>query len=310
VPVVEDANSSRGAGVLDFEGRVALITGAGSGLGRAHAQLLASRGAAVVVADLPAGGSAASGAALVVESIVANGGEAVVAEGTVADADGGRALVQRALDAYGRLDIVINNAGVVRDRSFAKLDDEALEAVMRVHLFGAFNVTRPAWEHMRAANYGRILNTTSNAGILGNFGQANYAAAKTGLIGLTRVLSIEGRRYGILVNALAPMGKTAMTEGVRWPVFDVLEPELVAPVAAWLVHEACPVTGEVYSAAGGQVSRFFTGLTPGFHSANLTPEDVRDHFAQIRDTDGFVEPPDATAEIELLSQKLGYEEIA
>jgi NAD(P)-dependent dehydrogenase (short-subunit alcohol dehydrogenase family) len=291
--------------MLDFVGRVAVVTGAGAGLGRAHAKLLADRGARVVVADLPAADGGDSAAARVVMEIAATGGEAVAAEASVAEPAGGAAIVQRAIDAFGRVDIVINNAGIVRDRTFAKLADEEIDAVIRVHLLGAFNVTRPAWSYMREQGYGRILCTTSNAGILGNFGQANYAAAKTGLLGLTRVLAIEGHRYGICANLIAPMGKTQMTAGVEWPVFDALDPEHVSPAVAWLVHEDCTVSGEMYSVAGGQVARFFIGRTEGVHSSRLTPEEVRDRFHEIRSTEAFLELGSATEEIELLAKRLG-----
>jgi NAD(P)-dependent dehydrogenase (short-subunit alcohol dehydrogenase family) len=282
---------------LDFDGRVALITGAGQGLGRAHALLLAARGADVCVADLV-------GAEEAVAEIEAAGGSAIALSGDVADSAAGEALVAAAIARFGRLDIVVNNAGIVRDSSFAKLTDENLDAVLAVHLRGAFNVARPAWRQMREQGYGRILNTTSNSGLLGNFGQSNYAAAKMGLVGLTRVLAIEGRKNGIQVNALAPMGKTPMTDGIQWDVFERFDPALVAPVAAWLVHEDCPTTGEIYSAAGGHVARFFVGLTPGYTKSDLSPEDVRDNFEQIRDTDGFEIFGEAGEEIARLAEEL------
>lgn len=288
---------------LDFEGRVAIVTGAGRGLGRAHATLLAERGAQVVLADLAAaaGPSPAAEAAAEIERL---GGTALVVEEDIAEAAGGERVVAAALEAFGRVDAVINNAGIVRDSSFGKLTDADLDAVLAVHLGGAFNVTRPAFRQMREQGYGRILNTTSNAGLLGNFGQSNYAAAKMGLVGLTRVLAIEGRKYGIAANALAPMGRTPMTDGIQWDVFEHFDPALVAPVAAWLVHEGCVVSGEIYSAAGGHVARFFVGLTPGYTGSSLTPEEVRDNFAQIRDTAGFTEPGSAGEEIEELARQL------
>jgi NAD(P)-dependent dehydrogenase (short-subunit alcohol dehydrogenase family) len=289
---------------LDFDGRVALVTGAGRGLGRAYAKLLAARGASVIVADLPGENGAISPATPVVAEIEEAGGVALAAGASVAKPEGGEALVRRALNEFGRLDIVINNAGIVRDSSIGKLSDEDLRQVIDVHLIGAFNVIRPAWAQMREQGYGRILNTTSNSGILGNFGQSNYAAAKMGLVGLTRVLAIEGHRYGILANALAPMGRTPMTADVQWDVFDSFTVEQVAPVAAWLVHEQCQVSGEVYSAAGGHVARFFTGLTPGFQSAALDVEEVRDNFEEIRATEGFAELGSATEEIERLATLL------
>ena len=293
---------------LDFEGRVALVTGAGRGLGRAHAKLLASRGAAVVVADLGVGlggdGDSEGPAEEVVQEIVAAGGEAIAATESVAESEGGEALVAKALATYGRLDIVINNAGILRDKSFGKLSDDDVDAVLAVHLKGAFNVTRPAWRQMRERGYGRILNTASSSGVLGNFGQANYGAAKMGLVGLTRVLAIEGFRYGIRVNALAPMARTRMTENLLGELVEALDPELVAPVAAWLVHEDCEATGEIYTAAAGRVARFFVGMTRGYYDPELTIESVRDNFETAREVGDFLEPSGAEGEIAYLSELL------
>lgn len=291
-----------------FDGRVALVTGAGRGLGRAHARLLASRGAKVVVADLGGGvageGGSPEPAQQVVEEIIRAGGTAIAARDSVAEPRGGEALVQAGIDAFGQLDIVINNAGVIRDRTFGKLTDDDLDVVLKVHLYGAFNVARPAWRHMRERGYGRILNTTSSSGVLGTFGQANYGAAKMGLVGLTRVLALEGAKYGIKANALAPMARTRMTEGVLGPLVERLDPDLVSPVAAWLVHEDCPVTGEVYSAAAGRAARFFIGMTPGYYDPRPTIEDIRDNFELVRDTDGFLEPTSSAGEIEYLWSSL------
>ncbi len=238
---------------LRFDGRVAIITGAGGGLGREHALLLASRGAKVVVNDLggavDGSGASAGPAEQVVKEIEALGGSAVADGSSVATPEGGEAIVATAVEAFGRVDIVVNNAGILRDKSFQNMTPELAAAVLDVHLRGAFNVTRPAWIRMREAGYGRILVTSSNSGILGNFGQSNYGAAKMGLVGLARVLAHEGVRYGIKVNVLAPMARTRMTAELLGPVADWLDPALVAPVAAWLVHEDCPVTGEIYSEA-------------------------------------------------------------
>jgi NAD(P)-dependent dehydrogenase (short-subunit alcohol dehydrogenase family) len=163
--------------------------------------------------------------------------------------------------------------------------------VLDVHLKGAFNVTRPAWVKMREQGYGRVLNTASNAGILGNFGQTNYGSAKMGLVGFTRVLAQEGGKYNIKANALAPVARTRMTEEILGAeMADRMDPALVAPIAAWLVHEDCPVTGEIYSAAGGRIARFFIGLTPGYYNPKLTVEDVRDHFEEIRNEEGYIVP--------------------
>ena len=291
---------------LGFQDRVAVITGAGGGLGRQHALLLASRGAQVVVNDLGGSVSGEGGdvgpAETTAKEINELGGVAVADTNSVATPEGGAAIIQTALDAFGRVDIVINNAGILRDKAFHNMTQEMIDAVLDVHLRGAFNVTRPAWTAMREQRYGRVLNTASNAGILGNFGQANYGAAKMGLVGLTRVLAIEGAKYNIKVNAIAPVAATRMTMELFGPMAEKLDPALVSPIAAWLVHEECPVTGEVYSAAGGRIARFFVGLTPGYFNPQLTLEDVRDHFDDIRREDGYTVPSGVTDEITALLQ--------
>ncbi len=278
---------------LSFENRVAVITGAGGGLGRQHALLLASRGASVVINDL---GGAVDG----------SGGDlgrprrqrrrsTISAASPLPTATpsrrpkAARPSSRPRIDAFGRIDIVINNAGILRDKTFHNMTESA-HAVIDVHLKGAFNVTRPAFIKMREQSYGRIVNTSSNSGILGNFGQANYGAAKMGLVGFTRVLAAEGAKYNIKANALAPVARTRMTEDLLGPLVDKLDPGLVSPVVAWLVHEDCPVTGEIYSAAGGRVVRFFIGMTEGYFNPALTVEDVRDQFDHIRDTDGYTIP--------------------
>lgn len=279
---------------LGYDGKVAIITGAGGGLGREHALLLASRGAQVVINDLGGSVSGEGGdagpAQTTAKEIEDLGGVAVADTNSVATPEGGEAVVQTALDAFGRVDIVINNAGILRDKTFHNMTPDLLEPVIQVHLLGAFYVTKPAWVKMREQGYGRIVNTSSNSGILGNFGQANYGAAKMGLVGLTRVLAAEGAKYNIKVNALAPVARTRMTEELLGPLAEKLEPRLVSPLVAWLVHEDCPVTGEVYSAAGGRIARFFVGLTEGYYNPELTPEDVRDNFGQIRSEDGYTVP--------------------
>jgi len=293
---------------LGFEGRVAIVTGAGGGLGREHALLLASRGAQVVVNDLGGAvdgtGASAGPAQQVVDEIEAAGGVAVADTSSVATVEGGEAMVKTALDAFGRIDIVINNAGILRDKSFANMTPEVWDPVIAVHLTGAANVTRAAWPHLRDQSYGRVIITTSPAGIFGNFGQANYGAAKMGLIGLTRVLAQEGAKYNIKANAIAPVARTRMTETLLGPLADKLDPALVTPVVAWLVHEDCPVTGEIYSVGGGRVAKIFTGVTPGFFKKDLTVEDVRDNFEQIRAEEGYVVPNSANAEIALLMPHL------
>ena len=293
---------------LGFDGKVAIITGAGGGLGREHALLLASRGALVVVNDLGGAvdgtGSDKGAAERVVDEIKAAGGEAVADTNSVATPEGGAAIVQTAIDTFGRIDIVVNNAGILRDKSFHNLTPELIDPVIDVHLKGAFNVTRAAWPHMREQAYGRVINTSSNSGILGNFGQANYGAAKMGLVGLTRVLAAEGRKYNIFANAIAPVAKTRMTEELFGDAGDALDPRLVTPIVAFLASEACEVTGEVYSTAGGIVSRFFIGLTPGYYNPELTVEDVRDHLDEIRDPEGYIIPDGPADEIQKIFQTI------
>jgi NAD(P)-dependent dehydrogenase (short-subunit alcohol dehydrogenase family) len=293
---------------LRFDGRVAVVTGAGGGLGREHALLLAARGASVVVNDLggavDGSGASSDPAKATADEIVAAGGKAVSDTSSVVTPEGGKAIVDTALEAFGRVDIVVNNAGILRDKTFQNMTPEQLEPVLDVHLRGAFNVTRPAWLQMREQRYGRVLLTSSNAGILGNFGQSNYGAAKMGLVGLARVLAQEGARYGIAVNVLAPIARTRMTQDLLGPAGAQLDPRLVAPVAAFLVHQDCPVTGEIFSAGGGRVARFFVGLTRGYVNPDLRPEDVRDHFDQIRAEPGYTVPAGVADEIAGLVERL------
>ena len=279
---------------LSFDGKVAVITGAGGGLGRQHALLLAKRGALVVVNDLGGSvdgtGSSESAAQKVVDEITAAGGEAVANYDSVATPEGGEAIVKKAVDTFGRIDIVINNAGILRDKTFHNMTPDLMNPVLDVHLKGAFHVTRPAWLHMREQGYGRIVSTSSAAGVFGNFGQTNYGAAKMGLVGFTRVLAVEGAKYNIKANAIAPLALTRMTEDIMGPLGDKLAPELVSPIAAWLAHEDCDVSGEVYSVGGGRVARVFIGETKGFYKSNLSMEDIRDNWKTIRNTDGYFIP--------------------
>ena len=272
---------------IDFDGRVAVVTGAGGGLGRSHALLLASRGAKVVVNDLGGArdgtGTDASMADQVVAEIEAAGGEAVANHDGVHTWEGGEAIVQAALESFGRVDIVINNAGILRDVSFAKLTQDQLDAVVQVHLLGSFHVTRAAWNTMREQGYGRVICTTSGSGLYGNFGQSNYSAAKLGLVGLTRTLAIEGVKYGITANAIAPVAKSRMTEDIMpAELLDRLEPEYVSPLVAYLASEACTDTGRIFSVGGGYFARvaLLEGEGATF-DAVPTPEDVADAWSQI-----------------------------
>jgi NAD(P)-dependent dehydrogenase (short-subunit alcohol dehydrogenase family) len=295
---------------LGYDGKVAIITGAGGGLGRSHALELAKRGALIVVNDLGGSvdgeGGSHTAAQQVVDEIKAAGGEAVANYDSVATPEGGKAIVQTALDTFERVDIVINNAGILRDAAFKNMDAEKLEPVLDVHLKGAFYVTQAAWASMREQNYGRIVNTSSAAGLFGNFGQTNYGAAKAGLVGLTRVLSVEGAKNNIKANAIAPVAKTRMTEELLGAMADKLDPSFITPVVAWLAHEDVPVSGEVYSCGGGHVARVFTGVTAGWtDTESLTVEDIRDHFEEIRNEDGYTVPANLTEELMTTLKALG-----
>jgi NAD(P)-dependent dehydrogenase (short-subunit alcohol dehydrogenase family) len=293
---------------LGFDGKVAIITGAGGGLGRSHALELAKRGALIVVNDLGGSmdgtGGSESAAQKVVDEIKAAGGDAVPNYDSVATPEGGANIVKTAMDAFGHIDIIINNAGILRDASFKNMTPETLNPVLDVHLRGAFYVTQPAWSIMRDQGYGRIVNTSSGAGVFGNFGQTNYGAAKMGLVGFTRVLAVEGAKSNIKANAIAPVAKTRMTEELLGPVADKLGPEYVTPVVTYLAHESCPVSGEVYSVGGGRVARVFIGVTPGFVDHELSPESVRDHFDQIRDEKDYAVPANLNEEMGLALKAL------
>jgi NAD(P)-dependent dehydrogenase (short-subunit alcohol dehydrogenase family) len=279
---------------LGYDGKVVIITGAGGGLGRQHALLMASRGALVVVNDLggavDGSGSDKGAAERVVDEIRAAGGEAVADTNSVSTPEGGAAIVKTAVDAFGRVDVVINNAGILRDKAFHNMDPELLDPVIDVHLKGAFNVTRPAWAIMREQGYGRIVCTSSAAGIFGNFGQTNYGAAKMGLVGFTRVLAVEGAKYNIKANAIAPLAFTRMTENLLGALGEKLDPGLVSPLVAFLAHEDCPVSGQTFSVGGGRVAHVFIAETQGYYNPALTMEDVRDHWGTITDQSGFAVP--------------------
>lgn len=272
---------------IDLDGRVAIVTGAGGGLGRSHALALAQRGAKVVVNDVGVDGPSADA---VVAEIAAEGGEAVANHASVADPKGAARMVEQALKTFGRVDVVVNNAGILRDRSFAKLSEQEFREVLEVHLLGAYHVTAAAWPHLKAQGYGRIVNTTSPAGLFGNFGQANYAAAKMGLVGFTRTLAIEGRKSGIHVNVVAPLAASRMTETILPPeALAKLDPGHVSPLVVYLSSEACTHTGGIFTAGGGYVGRVAVVQGPGVVLREVTPEALADHWRAVTDVIGGVE---------------------
>jgi len=293
---------------LGYDGKVAIITGAGGGLGRQHALLLAKRGALVVVNDLGGNidgtGGDASAAQKVVDEIKAAGGEAVADHNSVATPEGGAAIVKTAVDTFGRVDIVVNNAGILRDKSFHNMSPDLMNPVFDVHLKGAFHVTQPAWVLMREQGYGRIISTSSAAGIFGNFGQTNYGAAKLGLVGFTRVLAVEGAKYNIKANAIAPLALTRMTEDLMGALADKLDPGQVSPIVAWLAHEDCPVTGQVYSVGGGRVANVFFGETQGYTKPGHSLEDVRDNWEAIMSQKDYFVPQNLAEETAAFFNKL------
>ncbi|MER7362208.1 SDR family NAD(P)-dependent oxidoreductase [Nonomuraea wenchangensis] len=272
--------------MLRFDDRVAIVTGAGHGLGRSHALLLAERGAKVVVNDLGGAldgtGASAGPAAEVAELINKNGGQAVANAGNIATPEGARAVVDAAVDAFGKVDIVINNAGILRDKSFGKMTVEEFDAVLAVHVRGSFLVSLAAYPIMKAAGYGRVVNTSSPAGLFGNFGQANYSTAKMGLVGLTKTLGIEGARSGIRANAIAPVAWTRMTESLLPAEFEAkFTPERVSALVAYLVHDSCEVSGEVFTVGAGRVARVFVAEGPGWKTDDISPEAIAENWESI-----------------------------
>lgn len=277
--------------LVQYEGRSVIVTGAGGGLGREYALALARHGARVVVNDLGGtvngDGSGTNMADSVVQEIKDAGGEAVACYDSVSTPEGGRAIVDASMDAFGSVDAVIHNAGILRDRSLNKMSPEEVDAVIDVHLKGGFNVTIPAFARMKEARYGRLVMTSSSSGLLGNFGQANYGAAKTGLVGLVHVAAIEGAKHGILANAIAPGARTRMTEGLLGEMDALLDPSQVAAMAVYLASPQCEQTHEIFSAGGGRFARYVVGVNDGWFTPNgpASADDVLEHIDEIRDLD-------------------------
>ena len=242
------------------EGRVVVVTGSGGGLGRQHALLFAERGAKVVINDLggsrDGSGAGSEMADNVVKEIQDAGGEAVANYDNVATTEGAEGIIKTALDAFGKVDVVVNNAGILRDVTFVKMEDSQWESVLKVHLYGSYNVTKAAWTHMREQNFGRVIMTTSTSGLFGNFGQSNYGAAKLGMVGMMNTLAMEGRKYNIHVNAIAPIAATRMTEDILpEQMLQQFDPAFVSPAVVHLAGEECQDTGVIILAGGGQYAR-------------------------------------------------------
>jgi NAD(P)-dependent dehydrogenase (short-subunit alcohol dehydrogenase family) len=286
---------------IRFDDRVAVITGAGGGLGKTYALMLAERGAKVVVNDLGGAadgtGAGSSMADQVVKEINEAGGSAVANYDSVATPEGGEAIIQTAVDNFGKLDILINNAGILRDKSFAKLEPQNLEIVLDVHLKGAFFVTQPAFRIMKENNYGRIVFASSGAGI----------AAKMGLVGLCNVLAVEGAKSNIKCNAIAPIAKTRLTETLLGPLADKLAPEYVTPLVAYLVSEQCELSHEIFDVGGGRYARIFVGMGPGWSAAKgavPSVEELAANFEQVRSTDGFSIPTSIADETKAIMESM------
>ncbi|SNS07290.1 NAD(P)-dependent dehydrogenase, short-chain alcohol dehydrogenase family [Sphingomonas laterariae] len=294
---------------ISFEGRVAIVTGAGGGIGRGYALELAKRGAKVVVNDLGGardGTGTSDAAQKVVEEILAAGGTAMANGGNVTDAAQMEEMVARAKEVWGGVHILINNAGILRDKSFAKMTMDEFRLVVEVHLNGSANVTKAVWDVMREQNYGRILMTASSTGLYGNFGQANYGAAKLGLAGLTKTLHLEGAKYNVRVNTIAPVAATRMTEDILPPEFlAVFAPEKIAPAALYLVSEDAP-SNMIVSAGGGVVQAAYITLTQGAVLApdQLTPEGVAAAWDQIVDRSGEIVPQNGLEQSMLIASLL------
>ena len=276
---------------VSFKGRVAIVTGAGGGLGRQHALALAARGAKVVVNDL-------GGAQAVVDEIVAAGGEAIGNAASVTDFVAVQAMVQQAVDAWGRVDVLVNNAGILRDKSFGKMEMDDFRLVVDVHLMGAVHCSKAVWALMNAQKYGRIVMTTSSSGLYGNFGQSNYGAAKLALVGLMQTLSIEGAKNNIHVNCLAPTAATRMTEGLMpEAVLAALKPEAVVPAMLVLAAESAP-TRTILCAGAGTFEAAHITLTSGIHLGigSDVPEQLAQRLAEVIDRTGEVVPQSGAAQ--------------
>ena len=294
---------------VSFENRTVIVTGAGNGLGKAYALELGSRGARVVVNDLggavDGSGSGSTPADEVVNEIIANGGEAVANYDSVATKEGGASIVQTAIDNFGTVDAVVNNAGILRDKSFAKMEEEDLNAIIDVHLKGTFFVCQPAFIQMKEQGYGRFVNVSSPSGLFGNFGQLNYGAAKMGIVGLTNVLAIEGAKYNIKANVIAPNAATRMTEELFGEdMSKLLTVDNITPLVVYLASEQCDITHEIFSAGGGRFARIGISTDVGYFNASAKAEDIFANIGEIRDLSNPIYPTSLADELPLFNEAM------
>ena len=295
---------------INFEGKVAIVTGAGGGLGRCHALDLAKRGAKVVVNDL--GGNvdgsddgSLSAAEKVVEEITAAGGEAIANGASVTDVSQVEEMVKETMDKLGRIDILVNNAGILRDKSFAKMEEDDLNAIIDVHLKGTFFVCQPAFIQMKEQGYGRFVNVSSPSGLFGNFGQLNYGAAKMGIVGLTNVLAIEGAKYNIKANVIAPNAATRMTETLFGEdMSKLLTVDNITPLVVYLASEQCEITHEIFSAGGGRFARIGISTDVGYFNATAKAEDIFANIDEIRDLSNSIYPTSLADELPLFNEAM------
>lgn len=294
---------------VSFENRTVIVTGAGNGLGKAYALDLGSRGAKVVVNDLggavDGSGSGSTPADEVVNEIIANGGEAVANYDSVATKEGGQSIVQTAIDNFGTVDAVINNAGILRDKSFAKMEEDDLNAIIDVHLKGTFFVCQPAFIQMKEQGYGRFVNVSSPSGLFGNFGQLNYGAAKMGIVGLTNVLAIEGAKYNIKANVIAPNAATRMTEELFGEdMSKLLTVDNITPLVVYLASEQCEITHEIFSAGGGRFARIGISTDVGYFNPAAKAEDIFNNIDEIRDLSNSIYPTSLADELPLFNEAM------
>ena len=294
---------------INFENKTVVVTGAGNGLGKAYALEFANRGANVVVNDIGGSvtgdGSENAPADVVVEEINSSGGSAVANYDSVATKKGGESIIETALSNFGSIDAVVNNAGILRDKSFAKMEEDDLNAIIDVHLKGTFFVCQPAFIQMKEQGYGRFVNVSSPSGLFGNFGQLNYAAAKMGIVGLTNVLAIEGAKYNIKANVIAPNAATRMTETLFGEdMSKLLTVDNITPLVVYLASEQCEITHEIFSAGGGRFARIGISTDVGYFNATAKAEDIFANIDEIRDLSNSIYPTSLADELPLFNEAM------